>query len=249
MQPIRTPSERLPFHRTLDWLRGAGLGPFLVRAVAGSGAVRLAGMIASFATGVLLARGLGVEGYGFYSIALAVITIASIPGELGLPLLVTREVAVATAQNDHGRLFGVLRWADKATIRIAGTVALLVVVAALIIFRLGHSTVAGALLLGAPVIPLIALAKTRGGALQGLSHSVRGQVPWILLRPLVLALLLGAVFGLGPRLTPALAMALNSATAGVVLLVGWVWLRQRLPSEEPATTAQHSRRWLACLRS
>lgn len=227
------------------WLAGEGLGPFLVRSVAGSGAVRLAGMAASFAAGVLLARGLGVEGYGFYSLALAVITIAAIPGELGLPYLVTREVAAASATRDDGKLFGVLRWADRTTAWIAGGIALLIAAAGLALSGRIAPALAGALVLGAPVIPLIALAKTRGAALQGLNHVVRGQVPWSLLRPLLLALMVGALMLAGTPVTAPAAMALNSLVAAIVLAISFVWLRQRLPQSRPAILADGGRGWLA----
>lgn len=226
------------------WLGGNGLGPFLVRAVAGSGAVRLAGMAASFAAGVLLARGLGVEGYGYYSLALAVITIAAIPAELGLPILVTREVAAASAKVDNAKLLGMLRWADRATAWLGGGVALLVGLAGAALYGRVSADLSGALILGAPVIPLIAFAKTRGAALQGLNYVVRGQVPWSLLRPLLLALLVGGLLVTGRELTAPAAMALNSVTAAMVLAVAFVWLRQRLP-QAGAAHLTTSRGWLA----
>lgn len=227
------------------WLGGEGLGPSLVRSVAGSGAVRLAGMAASFAAGILLARGLGVEGYGYYSLALAVITIAAIPGEMGLPFLVTREVAAASAKKDYGKLFSVLRWADWTTAWIAGGVALLIAVAGLALSAFIAPALAGALVLGAPVIPLIAMAKTRGAALQGLNYVVRGQLPWSLLRPLFLAVFVGALLLTGRSLSAPAAMALNSLTAAIVLGIAFVWLRQRLPQDKPARLAGDRRRWLA----
>lgn len=238
--------SRDPGARSLRaWLAGEGLGPFLVRSVAGSGAVRIFGMAASFVAGVLLARGLGVEGYGYYSLALAVITIAAIPGEMGLPVLVTREVAAASAKDDNAKLLGMLRWADRTTIWLGGGVALLVGLAGAALYGQVSAELAGALILGAPVIPLIALAKTRGAALQGLNHVVRGQVPWSLLRPLLLALLVGGLLATGTKLTAPAAMALNSVTAAMVLAVAFVWLRQRLPQARPAQLADSGKGWLA----
>jgi hypothetical protein len=48
--------------RGRDYIGGEGLGPYLVRSVAATGAVRLAAMAATFLVGVQLARGLGVSG-------------------------------------------------------------------------------------------------------------------------------------------------------------------------------------------
>src|SRR5690242_2452174 len=69
-------AERI--RQTRSFLAGEGLGPFLVRALAGSGAVRLAAMAGSFAVGVQLARMLGVDGYGSYGLALSILTIVGI---------------------------------------------------------------------------------------------------------------------------------------------------------------------------
>lgn len=202
-------------------------------------------MFASFAAGVLLARALGVQGYGYYSIAFAVISIAAIPGELGLPFVVTREVAAASAKEDHARLFGMLRWADRASLWISGLVAILVAAAGLLLIRLGSQPIGTALLLGAPIVPLMALAKIRSGALQGLNHVVLGQLPWILLRPLVLLALVAFALAAGTLLTAPAAMLLNSLTAAAFLAFSHLWLRQRLPADVPAQLVKRGREWLA----
>jgi O-antigen/teichoic acid export membrane protein len=232
------------FSRLTSYVTAAGVGPTLVRSVAGSGAVRIAGMVASFAVGIQLARLLGVEGYGHYGVALAVITIAGIPSQFGLPILVTREVAAADAKRDYGKLFGVLRWADKACIWIAAAVALAVLAAGAVVYALGHRALGGALLLGAPAIPLTALGKIRGGALMGLHHVARGQVPDGIVRPLVLSLLLLGFFLLHEPLEAPVAMALNSAAALAMLVVSEVWLRRRLPASSAPKRVITGRQWL-----
>ena len=223
---------------------GSGLGPFLVRSVAGSGAVRIAAMVASFAVGVLLARSLGVEGYGHYGIALAVVTMAGIPSQFGLPILVTREVASAEAKQDYGKLFGVLRWADRACIWIAAAVGCGVVAAGIVLYAMGHQALGGALMLGAPVIPLSALGKIRGGALMGLHHVVRGQIPDAIIRPVVLSLLLLGLYLLRVPFGAPLAMALNSVAALAMLIVSGAWLRRRLPTASAPERVISGRQWL-----
>jgi len=188
-----------------------------------------------------------VEGYGYYGLALAVVTLASIPGELGLPKLVVREVAGASARKDHPGLFGALRWANWACVRLSLPIAAALVVAALVLLQLRPSALGYAILLGTPIIPLIALAKIRGATLQGLNFIVLGQVPGALIRPLIFsALLLGAYLA-GTRLEPASAMALNSLTAALVLVIAHLWLRKRLPPEPAAKVSSRGRRWLASM--
>jgi len=227
------------------YVSGAGLGPLLIRAVTGSGLVRIAGMLASFGVGVQLARMLGVTGYGYYGMALAVITIAGIPGEMGLPRLVTREVAAASAHDDMPRLFGVIRWADRMAWRISAAMVVALVIASAVLAVTRPSGLPAAILFGAAMVPFMALARIRGGSLQGLHHIVLGQVPAILLRPLLLSLLLAAAYLLGTGLDAAGAMALYSVTAITVFLVANLWLRQRLPAARPAELVQGGRGWLA----
>lgn len=222
-----------------------GLRPLLVRAFAGSAMVRIAAMLASFGVGVQLARGLGVEGYGYYGLALAIITIASIPSELGLSRLVTREVATAAADNNYPALFGVLRWAEQTCWRTSAIVAGPVAVAALLVLSVRPSPLGVAILIGIPAIPLLALSRIRGGALQGLYYLVLGQIPANLLRPVLLSLLLFSAYFAGLALTPASAMALNAITAAVVFVIAHIWLRNRLPAAAPAAVVRDGRKWLA----
>jgi O-antigen/teichoic acid export membrane protein len=202
-------------------------------------------MVASLAVGVQLARSLGVEGYGHYGVALAVVTIAGIPSQFGLPILVTREVAAAEAKQDHGKLFGVLQWADKACIWIAAAVACGVIAAGIAISGMGHEALGGALILGAPVIPLSALGKIRGGALMGLHHVVRGQIPDAIVRPVVLSLLLLGFYLAHMPLDAPAAMALNSVAALAMLIVSEAWLRRRLPPRQAPERVMSGREWLA----
>jgi O-antigen/teichoic acid export membrane protein len=225
--------------------RGKGLGSILLRGLAGTGAVRIASMALSFAVGVQLARRLGVSGYGYYGIALSVITICGIPGELGLPRLITREVAAAAVRHDNAHIFGVLRWADRLAMRMSVIVGVGLAVAALVLSRADRSPVAMTLLVGAPIVPFMVLSRLRGGALQGLQHIVRGQVPANLVRPIAQSLLLFAAYLAGMVLTPASAMVLNVFASAGAFAIAAYWLAQRLPAGAPAELLHGGRKWIA----
>lgn len=237
------PAQRRLFQGTREYLSGAGLGPLLIRAAAGSGAVQGAGLLLTFLVGIQLARGLGVEGYGYYGIALAVVTVAGVPGELGLSRLALREVAASTATGDWQRVFGVLRWSDKTCLASSAVVALLVLSGTLI-FGSPGSEVATALLWGSPLIPLLALVRIRAASLQGLHCVLLAQLPLMLLYPLFLSLLLLiGLFTFG-QLSAAHAMAFNLASAVLILAVAHWWLRSRLPSSKPKQLVHTPRAWL-----
>lgn len=195
--------------------------------------------------GVQLARGLGVEGYGYYGIALSILTLVGIPAELGISKLVVREVAGAVARKDYPHLFGVLRWSDRVAAMISLVAAAGVVAAALVLNAIGRSTLGLALLVGAPMIPLMALSRIRGGTLQGLHYVVRGQIPANLLRPAFLSAMLAGAALLGIAVSPSAAIALYTVTAAAVLVVAHIWLRQRLPGTVPPKLIRNGRRWLA----
>lgn len=235
--------ERL--NRGRAYVTADGLGPFLVRSVAGSGVVRIASMVASFVVGVLLARGLGVKGYGYYGLALSVLTIAGIPSELGIPRVVTREIAASLARNDQAAVFGVLRWSHRVCLTISVIIGLCAAAAGVVLFSRGSTILGTTLIAGAPLIPLETMAHLKGGALQGLHHVVLGQMPINLLRPMLMAAILVPLMIAGFALVPWTAMALYSATAGGVVVLSDIWLRKRLPPAVPARLVEEGRRWLA----
>lgn len=244
--PDFKPSAKVSrFHQTRTYLAGQGLGPFLLRSIIGSGAIRLASMAIAFLAGALLARTLGVAPYGYYSVALGAITIAGIPAELGLPLLLTREISAAAAREDYGKVHALLAWANRVCLKIAVSVGAAVALAGLAVLRMGPAELAAALLAGVPVVPLIALARVRSAGLQGLNHVVRSQIPWMLLRPAALALLLGLAYLLKARVGAGSAMAFNTISALLVLLVASWWLKHRLPSYQVAEAVSPERHWLA----
>jgi len=230
--------------RARKYLTGSGLGPLLVRAVAGSTFVRLASMLTSLLVGVQLARQLGVEGYGYYGFAFAIIAIVSIPCELGLPTLVTREVASASVSGNSGALFGVLRWADRTCWMVSGVMVVGMVIAASVLWGDEH-LLASTLLAGAGMIPFMALSRIRGGSLQGLQNIVLGQVPANLLKPVFLSALLALTYVTGVAIGPASAMLLNSITAIMVFAIARHWLQRRLPRNREAEPIVNGRRWLA----
>jgi len=142
------------FSSFLTAVGGEGIAASLVKSVAENGLVRILGILASFTVGIQLARGLGVTNFGYYSIALSVITLAEIPSEFGLPTYVTREVAAAAARNESHELFAVIRWAKRSCRWIALAIAGIVIIGALLLRELYSQTLLECILIGAPAIPL-----------------------------------------------------------------------------------------------
>lgn len=217
-----------------SYAAGEGLRPFVIRSLAGTSVIHAAAMLATIVVGVQLARTLGVRNYGYYGIAMAVISLAGLPGEFGIPQLVMRETSAALARKDIGKFFGILRWADATTLKISVPVAVIVAAGALLAGSRGQQTIALAVLCGCPIIALVALAKIRSVALRALDHVIRGQLPLVVLRPVLLSLLLFGAQWMGQRPGAVGAMALNSLTAAVALMTAEIWIRSRLPPKQPS---------------
>ncbi|HVM21669.1 MAG TPA: flippase [Sphingomicrobium sp.] len=231
------------FSRFRSYLGSEGLGPFLARALAGSAMVQFAGMAFAFLVGVQLARGLGASGFGYYGMAMAIITVATLPAAMGLPKLVMREVAAADARDDAPAVLGVLRWATRASWRMSLLVSLLVAGGAAVAFARGSTVLGFAVLAGIPMIPLLPLANIRAGALRALHRVVLSQLVMVLLRPMGLSILLFALLIANRPITAPGAVALTTLVAAAVLIAAQVMLKPRLPKAEPRLDEHRS--WLS----
>lgn len=228
------------------YLVGAGLGPILVRAVAGGGALHIAGMAFGFLVGIQLARGLGPAGYGIYGLVMSFVSILSVPVEFGVPSLVTREVAAYSAASNWGMVRGILEWSQK-TVLLAFAALLAVVALGWVVTEGGASNnllLPGAL--GLVSIPIVASGNLRAAALRGLQHLVQGNVPDILVRPALFALLL-AIFFMAKiePLSPVVAIGLQTIAAVGSFALGHYLLKRALPTiilSVPAVTTP--RAWI-----
>ena len=233
--------------RSKVYLSGAGLGPLLVKAVTGSGLVRIIGVGFGFLVGVQLARGLGPAGYGVYGLVMAVISMIAVPVEFGVPSLLTREVAANATRSDWGKVRGAVEWAQRTILQSFAIITLLMVAA----FCLLSDLVANSLLLpgvvGLIYVPIAASANLRSAALRGMQQLVKGDIPDGLVRPAIYSALLAiAALTTGNGLSPALAILLQVAAVGCSLLFAAYLLKRVLPEafyfSVPVITAKDWRR-------
>lgn len=141
--------------------------------------IRLSGVAFTFLTTILITRSLGVESYGYYAFILGIVTLASIPTQIGLPDLVVRETAKAVVSLEFDKFRALLQWGHL----YLAVSSLLVIGAILGWGALTKQPDFLALSLASLLIPLIALGNLRGAALRGLGHDVLGQLPEYLFRP------------------------------------------------------------------
>ena len=173
---------------------------------------------------VVLARAMGVEGYGSYALALSLLSLIGIPVQMGIPTLVLRETSGSAAVGDWGRMRAVWAWATRRIVLMA-PLALVAGLGGIALVAPGNAVAVA--LIGAPLVPLIALGLARDAALRGLHRIMLGQVSETILRPAATLVLIALAWGIGgQRVGPGLAMALSVLAAAIAFGFG-IWLLAR----------------------
>lgn len=234
------------FGRVLAKSRSDGLLAGLIRGGLGSAGVQALTIVFALALGILLARGLGVEGYGTYAYAYAIMGLLMVVAEAGVPTLLMREVAAALGQRRWGLLRGALIRGCQLVLLASVSVS---IVGFMVLSSMAHRlnpAVFETTELMLALLPLAALGKTIAGAIRGLHHAVVGQALEMLLRPFLVFAGCGMLFVLVPTLRqPQFAMATQLVAAAVVLLVGgWLLSYHRPDASRVEPVEYRSYQWL-----
>jgi O-antigen/teichoic acid export membrane protein len=225
------------FHRFQDGvrqrLRNADTADFekrLASAASGTFALNVAFNGLLFLTSILLARTLGAESFGAYSYAIAWTAVLSIPAQMGLSILLVRDVSAYHARSAWGLIAGLLRWTGRVTLLSSFSVAL---VAALVFWSLRthvDSILLGPLFVATILLPLAAWLGLKRGTMMGLHRVARGQLPEMCLQPMAFIALIAAFYLIAPgQLSASWAVGLNAIALGLALLVGKWLLGKTLP--------------------
>ncbi len=226
--------------------REGNLGASLLKAAAGTAGLKVAFTGIGFLVSIALARGLGPGGYGVYSYVMALVALLVIPSELGMPALMTREVAVTNARKDWGHMRGLIRRAHQAT-GLFTVVLTAIGAAALWVWgdRVGPARL-GTMWVGLLLVPIVSLNALRSSMLRGLRKVLLAQFPEQIVRPLAFLILIVVVAAAasGP-MTPAQVMGLQVAATAAAFVCGLIlFLRHRPPELLLAVPAYKTAFWL-----
>jgi O-antigen/teichoic acid export membrane protein len=180
---------------------------------------------------IVLARAIGAEGLGTYTLVLAVVVLTGLLVEFGLPSLVIREIAHHDSIAEVAVVKGILLYSLLVIILMSAIVIPLVI-------SVGPHLVPGItadepqlLPIAAALIPLSALSTTIGAALSGKQLVVLGMVPQRFIRPATFTIALIAASTLEPGwLTPFRAVVLQVMAATAALSVSVVQLIRHFSS-------------------
>jgi O-antigen/teichoic acid export membrane protein len=215
----------------------------LIRRVMGLFSLKIFSTGLGLVTSILLARLLGTEGFGSYSYIIAWSLLLSIPATMGLGQLTVREVAIYHSQSEWGLINGFLKWTNKRVAIVSITLALLAIGIAWLL----RMKMLWAFSLAMISIPIESFRKLRLATLKGLHQVIIGQLPEMLIGPLLLLILIGfAHLFLGSALTVSWVVAMNGLTMLISLLIGMRLLARAFPEAvQKAIPKYEAQKWRA----
>lgn len=231
--------------RHVQWMVPKTLRGHLKKGSVGVFALRIFSLGLSLIIATLFARLLGAKGYGTYAYTMAWINLIVIPANLGLPAILTREIA-AKSTSSWGTIKGLFRWSTTTVMIISSVLAL---VAGLIAWPLLHQQPQSlyALWLALASLPFTALMRLRQASLQGLHRIALSQISEQLVRPiLLLAFVLAAYWFLDDQFDVLWILGLYTITMAAAYVSSTVLLKRVLPPNfSQAVAVFEVRRWLS----
>ncbi|MBL4772685.1 MAG: oligosaccharide flippase family protein, partial [Alcanivoracaceae bacterium] len=220
----------------------------VINALIGSVGIRLLGMSLGFLVGVQLARGLGTDGYGLYSLVMSIIALFTVFTQFGIPQLTIREVSKAKVKKNWGAIKGILIWSNYVIL-----IMFLIILLALFTLKWLNLKVVSDLevfhtfLYGLMFVPLLAVVQIRSCALMGLQKIVLGQISDVVLRPLFFSCSLFVCFQiLSFDASASNAMFLQLFSIALVFFIALILLKKNMPVDlskiKPNISA---RKWLS----
>jgi len=232
-------------HPWLQKLRQEENSRILVAGASSAFVIKVIGAALNFVTQVLLARMLGVQGYGFFAYATSWMILLSIPAQLGLRESLIRFVPEYEVTNRPGHIRGILRFALRATFFSAVVIAGLFGIILLTSPGFWPREQIAVLWVMLGVLPIFTLNRIRESGLRAFRRVALAFVPEHIIRPIVLCGLCVLIFLFSKELLAWQAWFCNMAAFGAAFLVGSWWLFKSLPREvRSAKPEQDPRHWL-----
>lgn len=196
----------------------------LGRQTIGTLLLRVGALVLALLMAVVLARLLGPEGFGAYSLAYAWIQILLVPGMLGMDSLIVREAA-RLQQVDPSQTRSYARWSTRSVLTTSLATAL---VGGTLVVALQASQgpeVVLAQIVALLLLPLMAVTRVWQACLRGVGRMFIGQLPEAMLIPVLVLAAAGIVWISSVDMTPALAIGLRigGLVVAVALLGAVMW--------------------------
>jgi len=225
----------------------AGMRSELLRGLSGATGAKLVNLMLAFVSSVLLARNLGPESYGAYAFIMSVISSLALLSYLGVPTLLTREIAKYEQSHKWGLIRGLLRKSNQLVTCVSILLMMLVAMVGMTFSTTFELDRWRLLLIALPMIPLIAHVNLMTATLRGLRRIVLGAISDMLIRPVVFLVAFLFLLFIG-RVTVESVILLQILAAFVAVTVGFILLRGVTAEKiKLATIEYNNREWMSVL--
>ncbi len=223
-----------------------GMKGSIARGASGTFGLKIVSTGLSFIIGLLLARLLGTTGYGAYAYAMTWVGLLAVPGALGLDRLLVREVAIYETKSEWCLMKGLLRWANQMVLIVSAGLALLAALIGCVFVSHQDSLMLVSFWVALVSLPLITLIRVRQAVLRGFNRAIAGQLPEMLIQPILFICFIGAAYVFfGRGLTAPWILGINIVATGIAFIVGAMVLLKTLPTPIRETCPSYKiREWI-----
>jgi O-antigen/teichoic acid export membrane protein len=203
--------------------------------------LRIAYLVFSVLTSIILARWLGKDGFGIYTYAMTWPNLLRIPATLGFNNLLIREVAIYNSQSAWGLMRGLLQWSNTIVLIVSTLMALVAIIITLTSGLVVDQQMLLALCVAMISLPIISLTSLRLATMKGLHRVVLGQMPENLLAPLLLLILSVSSYWFlrNQENIPVWVVGLDVTAILITFIVGVILLTKVLPLEVKQATPEY----------
>ena len=204
--------------------------------------IRILGAASMLLSHVVLARSLGVSGFGEYAQSIAWLQILCVLGKLGLDNTSLRYVSEYVTKGENGKLHGFFRNSMWASYHASTLVASTAIAVISIHWNAIGSSLATCLILASMMIPLLAMRQVQEASLRGLGYLFESQISTAIW-PLILFALAGIVWSTTDTgMSSPVAMLLHFVSLALVSGLVYYFISRSQLRDEPQTARVTCRR-------
>lgn len=203
---------------------------YLIKGVSGTFTLKIVNVALLLISSVILARILDTNGYGTYAYIKSWIGLLTIPATLGLQELLMREVAIYKVKSEWELMRGLLHWANKVVVLSSIILGLITALIVWIFFKDSNPEMLFAFWIAIASLPILSLARIRLAAMKGLHKVILGQLPEMMVGPLLLIIFtIFSYFFIGNNLNVIWVTSLELVIAVITFIIGTYSLKKSLP--------------------
>ncbi|NWF75247.1 MAG: flippase [Nitrospirae bacterium] len=203
----------------------------LFKRASGIFVIRIISIVLSFVTSIILARLLGVVDYGIFTYSFAWVSVLMMVSIMGFDKLLLRYVSTYHAKFKWELIYGIVRRTYVIAIVVSIILMFLVAIIALVVQKSHDLNVLSSFLLSLLLLPIFTLIRLHQSTLQGLHRIMSGQVPEMIIQPILFILfILITFFIINKKLSAPLAI-IEFIIASILILIALRYMLKKSISQ------------------